>query len=59
MEALADAAEMEYSQIAKIEKGKINTSITTAYRITTALNIPFDRLFAFEIKSDRKSSDTI
>jgi len=51
MEELADAAEVEYSQIAKIERGKINTSISTAFRLSTALEVPLEQLFQFQIPS--------
>ena len=49
MRHLADLADIEYSQLAKIETGKINTTISTAFAISKALEVPLDKLFKFEI----------
>jgi transcriptional regulator with XRE-family HTH domain len=49
MRHLADLADIAYSQLAKIETGKINTSISTAYALSKALEIPLEKLFKFEI----------
>lgn len=49
MRYLADLADIDYTQIAKIETGKINTTISSAYAISKALDIPFDKLFQLEI----------
>lgn len=49
MRYLADLADVDYTQIAKIETGKINTTISSAYAISKALDIPLDKLFQFEI----------
>ncbi|CAN5665140.1 hypothetical protein BH10BAC2_BH10BAC2_02170 [soil metagenome] len=48
MEELAIEADIEYSQIAKIETGKINTTVSTVYLISLALNIDPADLFRFE-----------
>jgi transcriptional regulator with XRE-family HTH domain len=45
MRHLAADANIEYSQIAKIETGKINTTVTTADAIARALNIALEDLF--------------
>lgn len=45
MERLAELAETEYSQIARIESGKINTTISTAYRLAKGLGIELKELF--------------
>jgi transcriptional regulator with XRE-family HTH domain len=49
MQNLAYAINVEYSQISRIELGKINTSISTANDIANALEIPVSELFNFEI----------
>ena len=49
MQNLAYAINVEYSQISRIELGKINTSISTANDIAIALEIPLSELFNFEI----------
>ncbi len=54
MKHLADLTNVEYSQIARIEGGAINTTITTAHAIAKALEIPFNKLFEFEISEKRK-----
>jgi len=40
IEKLASITNLEYSQISRIERGKINTSVYHVYVILTALNIP-------------------
>ena len=48
MQALADTINVEYSQISRIERGVINTSIGLIYEIAQALNIDVKELFNFE-----------
>ena len=50
MRYLADLADVNYTQISKIETGKINTTISTAYALAKALDITLEQLFRFEIK---------
>lgn len=50
MQNLAYAINVEYSQISRIELGKINTSISTANEIAIALEVPLTDLFNFEMK---------
>ena len=50
MRYLADLADVNYTQISKIETGKINTTISTAYALAKALDITLEQLFKFEIK---------
>lgn len=50
MQNLADSINVEYSQISRIERGLINTSIGVAYAISQALEIDIKELFSFEIK---------
>lgn len=47
MEKLAHLCEIEYSQIARIELGQINTSINTVKKIADALQIEVKELFDF------------
>ena len=44
---LAFEAEVEYSQIAKIERGKTNPTISTVYALAKALNLKITDLFKF------------
>lgn len=48
IQALADTINVEYSQISRIERGKINTSIGVTYELAVALEIPVKDLFDFE-----------
>ncbi|WP_228458209.1 helix-turn-helix domain-containing protein [Chryseobacterium schmidteae] len=48
MQNLADAINVEYSQISRIERGLINTSIGVAYAISQALEIDIKDLFDFK-----------
>ena len=45
LEKLAFEAGIEYSQLSRIETGKINTSIYNAYNIARALGISMAELF--------------
>ncbi len=45
MEKLANECEMEYSQIRRIEKGIINTTVFQIYRISKTLQIPMVEIF--------------
>ena len=47
MMELAFEADIEYSQVAKIEKGTINTTVSTAYNLAIALKITPHELFLF------------
>lgn len=50
MQNLAYSINVEYSQISRIELGKINTSVSTVYDIAIALEVPLQDLFNFEIE---------
>jgi len=39
---------IEYRQVSDIERAKINTTITTLYKLAKALDIPIKTLFDFE-----------
>lgn len=47
IENLASQASIDYSQLIRIEKGKINTSIYNAYTIAQALGVTVCDLFSF------------
>ena len=47
-ENLAYEAEMEYSQISRIERGIINTSISHVFAIAKALKVEPSELFTFK-----------
>ena len=42
IETLSNEIDIGYSQLSRIERGKINTSIYQLYRILTVLRIPMD-----------------
>jgi transcriptional regulator with XRE-family HTH domain len=48
MESLAFQSEIEYRQIGRIERGEINTTILSVYRIAEVLHIEIYLLFLFK-----------
>ena len=46
-EQLANELGVEISQISRIERGVINTSVTTLYSISKVLNVDISELFVF------------
>ena len=52
MQTLADITNIEYSQISRIERGLINTSVGIIYEISKALEIDIKELFNFKIDKD-------
>lgn len=50
-ERLANDLGIEISQISRIERGVINTSIITLYAISKTLNIDISQLFLFDLNS--------
>jgi len=48
-EYLADSAKIMPSQIGRIERGEINTTISTAYILAKSLNVDFADLFKFKV----------
>ena len=46
-EQLANELGIEISQISRIERGVINTSITTLYSISKVLNVDISEFFVF------------
>ena len=51
MQNLADTIDVEYSQISRIERGLINTSIGVAFSLSQALEIDIKELFDFKIEN--------
>ena len=49
MRGLAKEADIEYSQLSKIERGVINTTISTVYVLSQALAVETKELFDFEV----------
>lgn len=47
MRKLASEADMEYSQLSKIERGVINTTISTVHSLAQALGVHEKELFDF------------
>lgn len=47
MEKLAELVDMEYKQLSRIEKGEVNTSISRAVSLASALKIHSKELFDF------------
>jgi len=54
MMELAFEADIEYSQIAKIERGISNTTISTVYILALALEIKPIDLFRFDLSDKKK-----
>lgn len=54
MRKLALQADMEYSQLSKIERGVINTTISTVYALSEALDIPTKEFFDFKLPAKSK-----
>jgi transcriptional regulator with XRE-family HTH domain len=50
-ERLAYSADLEFSQISRIERGIINTSISQVFQIAAALGVAPKELFEIEINS--------
>lgn len=48
MRKLAAMAEIEYSQLSKIERGVINTTISTVQALSETLDIPTKEFFDFK-----------
>ncbi len=49
-EVLAFSSDIPISQVGRIERGEINTTISTIKAIAMALEIPVQELFNFDIK---------
>lgn len=54
MEKLAELADIDYRQVAYIEKGETNPTLSTIYTLSKALEIPLDELFKFENTKSKK-----
>ena len=49
MEKLAELADIDYRQVAYIEKGETNVTISTIFALSKALELPMEDLLKFEI----------
>ena len=47
---VAFRAEISTNQVGRIERGELNTGLSTVYEIATVLGISIHRLFDFEVK---------
>lgn len=47
LEALADAAGIEYSQVIRVEAGKVNATLSTIEAIANGLGVGMGELFGF------------
>lgn len=47
IESLALLADMDYTQLSRIELGKINTSVYQLYKIATILNVSLNELMDY------------
>lgn len=56
MEKLAELADIEYSQISKIERGLLNTTISSSFALAKALDVELYALFMFEISKKQKTT---
>jgi transcriptional regulator with XRE-family HTH domain len=54
MQALADLCNIEYSQVSRIERGLINTSLSAIFTLASVLEVPMKRLLDFEMNSKKK-----
>ena len=48
MEAVANEANMEYRQLGRIERGEVNTTITSLLKIADALKVDINTFFSFK-----------
>jgi transcriptional regulator with XRE-family HTH domain len=48
MRQLALQADMEYSQLSKIERGVINTTVSSLQSLAEAMNVPIKDFFEFK-----------
>ncbi len=55
MRGFANEADIEYSQVVRIENGVISPTITTVYKIAETLNISLTELFDFKYPTLVKS----
>lgn len=53
-EALAWKADSELSQISRMERGVVNTSLSQVFKIAAALEVHPKEMFTFEMPSDHE-----
>ena len=54
MRGFANEADIEYSQVVRIENGIISPTITTVHKIAETLNVSFKELFDFKYPTSVK-----
>ena len=54
MRKFALQADIEYSQLSKIERGATNTTISTVYALSEAMDIPVKEFFDFKLPAKNK-----
>lgn len=52
-EELAYTADIPISQVGRIERGEINTTISTVYHLSQALKVPPQDLFNFQFDTTK------
>lgn len=57
MEKLAEIADVDYRQVANIERGEVNPTLSTIYVFSKALDIPLADLFQFEFNEGKKGTN--
>jgi transcriptional regulator with XRE-family HTH domain len=55
MRGFANEADIDYSQVVRIENGIISPTLSTCYKIAETLDIPLKELFDFKYPSQIKS----
>lgn len=55
MRGFANEADIEYSQVVRIENGIISPTITTVYKIAETLNVSLKELFDFKYTTSVKA----
>jgi len=53
-ESLAAAAELEFSQVGRIERGVINTGLSTVFVLARTLQVDVRELFDFSASGDQE-----
>lgn len=54
MEKLAELSEIDYRLLSYIEKGEVNTTISTVFQLASGLDLPLEDLFKFSMKPDKE-----
>jgi hypothetical protein len=57
IETISNEIEIGYSQLSRIERGKINTSVYQLYRILSVLNVPMNTFLEILVLAIRKEKN--